>query len=520
MSWSFRDGPSDTSDLSCGAGRPLLSGWRSNGGSVQRREFITLAAGLPLLAQTGGATLEIPAEVLEDKIRGGFLGQIVGDLNGLKHEMKYILEPGNVEEYTPSLPDGGWTDDDTDIEWPYLVEMQRSASLFIPYRRISEIWQQHINRRIWCSHLYLRQLLDLGIDPPLTGRIQINPWADFNLSGQFVSESWGMISPGMPQTAARIGVHYTHVSVDGEAVQSTQMMAAMIATAFFTNDMDKILDAGAAALDPKSVMSRIMSDVRRWCKENPRDWRATRKLTKEKYCKYGGDDMRDRNGVWLNGASTISALAYGDGDWVQTVRSAFNFGWDADNNAAASGTILGILKGYQALKSQGWDIRDLYRNTSRDDMPDGETITSYSDRLVALARQNISGHGGSRTTINGRSVYRIRMEGPANIEPLPDLQKQYAAMRSQARSEIDHGIAGDATAQERARAAYLAICLDFAPELQQKYPRQWSQAVASLNNYPRVLQVIFFEAPFPAGDAIRRKAVAAGLPKPAQRITL
>jgi hypothetical protein len=151
--------------------------------------------------------------------------------------MKYILEPGNVLEYTPALPDGGWTDHDTDVEWPYIVEIQRAKSLLIPYQRISEIWKKHINRRIWCSHLYLRQIMDLGIDPPLTGRIEINPWADFNLSGQFVSESWGLISPGMPQTAARIGIHYTHVSVDGEAVQSTQMVDAMIASAFLTNDI-------------------------------------------------------------------------------------------------------------------------------------------------------------------------------------------------------------------------------------------------------------------------------------------
>ena len=488
---------------------------------MKRREFLTLAAGLPLLSQTRqGVTIDIPADVLEDKIRGGFLGQIVGDLNGLKHEMKYILEPGSVEAYTPALPDGGWTDDDTDIEWPYLIEMQSSKALLIPYPRISEVWKKHINRRIWCSHLYLRQIMDLGIDPPLTGRIEINPWADFNLSGQFVSESWGMISPGMPETAARIGAHYTHVSVDGEAVQSTQMMDAMIATAFLTSDMEKILDAGAAALDPKSVMRQILADVRHWYKENPRDWRLTRKLTKDKYCKYGGQDMRDRNGVWLNGASTIAALQYGDGDWVQTVRAAFNFGWDADNNAAGSGTILGVIKGYKALKSQGWDIKDAYRNTSRDEMPDGETITSYSDRLVALARQNISEHGGSITEVNGRPVYRIRTEPPANVERLPDLQKQYAAMRSQLKSDIDKGLVSGATSQQRARAAYLAICLDFAPELKQKYPQQWARAIRSLQEYPRVLQVMFFEAPFPAGDAIRKKAMAAGLEKPAASIRL
>ncbi len=488
---------------------------------MKRRSFLTLAAALPVLAaKKSGQWLDIPTEVLEDKIRGGFLGQIVGDLDGLQHEMKYILEPGNVQEYTPSLPDGGWTDDDTDVEWPYLLEIQQSKSFLIPYSRISEIWKKHINRRIWCSHLYLRQIMDLGIDPPVTGRIEINPWADFNLSGQFVSESWGLISPGMPQTAARIGLHYTHVSVDGEAVQSTQMVDAMIATAFFTNEMDKILDAGAAALDPDSVMSQIMSDVRRWYEENPRDWRATRKLTQDKYCKYGGQDMRDRNGVWLNGASTLSALLYGDGDWVQTVRSAFNFGWDADNNAAASGTILGVIKCNKFLRSQGWDIKDLYRNTSRDDMPQDETITSYSNRLVELAQRNILEQGGSKATVNGKSVYRISPQAPQNIERLPDLKKQRATLRAQLRGEIEKGIVNGASAQEKARAAYLAICLDFAPELMQKYPGHWSKAVTALNGYSNVLQVIFFESPIPAGQKLAEKAVAAGVRKPGKSIKI
>src|SRR5450759_4473607 len=62
----------------------------------------------------------LPAEVVIDKIRGGLLGEILGDLNGLRHEMRYINEPGNVKNYVPSLPEGAWTDDDTDFEWFYI----------------------------------------------------------------------------------------------------------------------------------------------------------------------------------------------------------------------------------------------------------------------------------------------------------------------------------------------------------------------------------------------------------------
>ena len=206
----------------------------------------------------------------------------------------------------------------------------------------------------------------------------------------------------------------------------------MIATAFLTNDMEKILDAGAAALDPKSVMSQIMSDVRRWHKENPRDWRATRKLTKDKYCKYGGQDMRDRNGVWLNGASTISALLYGDGDWAQTVRSAFNFGWDADNNAAASGTILGVIKGNKVAAEPGLG----YQGPVPEHQPGRHAGGRDHHHL-----QRPAGRAGAAQHLRAR---RIPDDGqrksgvphpvprsPPTWNALPDLKKQYAAMRSQ-----------------------------------------------------------------------------------------
>jgi hypothetical protein len=470
---------------------------------MTRRKFATTLAGaLPLAAQTRS---DVPVDALEDKIRGGFLGQAIGDLNGLPHEMKYIAEPGAVERYTPALPDGAWTDDDTDVEWPYVLEMQRSGEILLPYERVALIWKRHINRRIWCSHLYLRQLLEIGIEPPLTGSRALNPWAEFNLSGQFVSETWGLVSPGMPQTAARIAAHYTRVSVDGEPIQSAQMTAAMIATAFVTGDLERILDAGEAAADGRSVMREIVSDVRRWGREHPGDWRRTRALTKEKYCRYGGQDVRDRNGVWLNGASTIGALIYGRGDFVDTLRLAFNFGWDADNNAAACGTILGVVKGHRWLMGQGWNIKDQYRNTSRDGLPQDETISSYAARLVDLARKNISRRGGAA-------------ERPANVEPLVEPERHRATLRDGQRARVARDLGG--TPQERARAAYLGICLDLAAELAERHPQAWRDAVAVLAGYPKVVSAMFYEAPIPAGEEIRRKAAAAGLAKPATRVRL
>src|SRR5882757_11009014 len=85
---------------------------------------------LALLAQAPPShVIEINADDLEDRLRGGMLAQVIGNLNGLPHEFKYINSPGKVESYTPSLPDGAYTDDDTDIEWVYLREIVRTRDI-------------------------------------------------------------------------------------------------------------------------------------------------------------------------------------------------------------------------------------------------------------------------------------------------------------------------------------------------------------------------------------------------------
>lgn len=89
--------------------------------------------------------------------------------------------------------------------------MQRQGEIFLPTSEITNLWKTRINRRIWCSNQYARVL-----EPPLTGNIALNPWADFNISGQFLCETFGLIAPGMLQTAGRIGLHYTSVAIDGE----------------------------------------------------------------------------------------------------------------------------------------------------------------------------------------------------------------------------------------------------------------------------------------------------------------
>jgi hypothetical protein len=357
--------------------------------------------------------------------------------------------------------------------------------------------------------------MDLGLEPPLTGNALLNPWAEFNISGQFLCETFGLIAPAMPQTASRIGLHYTRVAIDGEPAQTTQLFDTMIATAFQTGELDALLDAGVAALDPRCVTREIVENVRSWHRESPNDWRATRLKIRNEYSRHNGG-MRDRNGFELNTACTIAALLHGDGDFARTLELAFNLGWDCDNNAATAGTILGVVNGYRWMLAQGWKIVDRYRNETREHMPEAETITSFADRLIDLAEKVIVAQGGQRIRKGGQLLYVIRTEPPRNVAPLLERVELLSKTQADLGPEVRTGLGSD-DLRERARAAYLAICLELDETCRQEAPQQWRTAIEALRGFDQIGQVLFHHSPVPAAGPLQQKAVRAGLERPAQR---
>ena len=103
-------------------------------------------------------------------------------------------------------------------------------------------------------------------------------------------------------------------------------------------------------------------------------------------------------------------------------------------------------------------------------------------------------------------MWRIAAEHPGNVEPLG-----FQELRLE--KEIERGLRNG----PRARAAYLAICLDLAPRLRARYPEDWARAVEELNNQTGVLRALFYESPVPAGEKLRAAALAAGVKQPPRR---
>lgn len=457
----------------------------------------------------------IPAEQVIDKIRGGLLGQNLGVLNGLPYEFTFIEQPGDVSGYAPSLSEGARTDDDTDFEWVYIYHMQKTGQIQIPYPEIAQLWRERINRNIWSANRYARHLMDIGIEPPLTGYAPINPWSSFNLSGQFLSETFALLAPGMPQTASKIGLHYTQVAIGQESAQATQFFCSMIAAAFIEDEIREIIQWGIAALDEKSKIRDIAHDVGDWQRQYPDEWRLTRELIHEKYQQ--DTWIESYNGYGLNAAAVVAALLYGNGDFAKTIEYAFNFGWDADCNAATAGTILGTQKGYKWMMSQGWQIVDRYRNITRENMPMDETITSFADRLVDLFEVVNENNGGKRVRDNGGLSYYIPVEKPMPVVILQGAEMQQGALADDLRKQVVRNIKSN-DRHLQARGAYLAICLGMADVFSQQHAGRWKEAVHSLSGFWKIVNNVFYGSDFPALNNIASGFVKAGIEKPTRKI--
>jgi hypothetical protein len=364
--------------------------------------------------------LKISADDLYNKVYGSWLAQIIGNIYGLPHENAYVDEPGpdtfpygygrNLNRLTEA--NGAFSDDDTDIEYIYLLTMEKHG--FEPtYAQMREAWLHHIKQRVWLANRAALGLMHFGYSPHVTGLKDYNPhW--FQIDPQLVNEIWAVISPGMVTYAAQKSAWAARVTNDSCGIDPTIHYGAMYSAAFFESDVNKLIDIGTAVLPEGSRFAETVEDMKALYKKYPNDWR---KAWPEMAQNYHLDEHIDTKTIWnavLNGAAGILALLYGQGDFQYTLDLACAMGFDADNQAATMAGLLGVILGVDGLPKdllypiEGWDqpFNDFYKNVSRHDMPDA-SLKDMAKRMVVQAEKIILKYGGEKVTENGVDYYLI-----------------------------------------------------------------------------------------------------------------
>lgn len=354
-------------------------------------------------------TKTISSSELEDKIYASWLGQIIGNIYGLPHENLYVDNPG-PENYPYGYGwgmnhmkevNGAFSDDDTDIEYIYLMMMEKFGTE-PTYRDLAEAWKYHIRGSVWIANRTALGLMHYGMTPPATGMKEHNPhW--FQIDPQLINEIWAVTAPGMIDYAASKSEWGAKICADDWGTEPTVFYGALYSAAFFEKDINKLIDIALNYLPENGRFRKAVADMRQLYKQYPKDLKKARAEMAKMYYYDEPEETRTKWNAILNGACAVLALLYGEGDFQKTLDYGCYIGFDADNQTATICGLLGIINGTKGLPKdllypiKEWKLpfNDLYKNRTRYDMPDAK-ITDMAKRTKAIAEKIIIENGGSK----------------------------------------------------------------------------------------------------------------------------
>lgn len=315
--------------------------------------LLAVAADAP--AKPGGKAMRtITAAELEDKVRGGWAGQMVGVTYGAPTEFGFLQKTNDQpRDWKPEELAGALDQDDLYVEMTFSDVMDR-----LGVNATSDDYGEAFKNskyQLWHANLSARRALLRGVKGSMSGNPKYNLHSndiDFQIESDFI----GLMTPGMPVAAQRFAGRVGRVMNYGDGVYGGIFIAAMYSSAYFESDPRKVVEAGVAAIPAGSTYAHVINDVLGWSKENPANWKKTWQLLEDKWdrddaCPEGA--LKPFNiDASLNGAYVAMGLLYGDKDFEKTMDIAMRGGQDSDCNPASAGGILGTMIGYKAIPAK------------------------------------------------------------------------------------------------------------------------------------------------------------------------
>ncbi len=305
-----------------------------------------------------GETVKISKAVLQDKIRGGWAGQVIGCTYGGPTEFRWN---GTIIDDQIPIP---W--DETRMLWYYTHSPGLYDDVYMDLTFV-EVFEKHgldapdslhalafarAEYPLWHANQAARYNILNGVMPPESGHWKNNPHAD-DIDFQIEADFAGLMAPGMVNSAADVGNRIGHIMNYGDGVYGGIYVASMYALAFIYDDMEFVVEEALKTIPPESEFYQCINDVIHWYRQYPGDWKSTwfeaqKKWTFDKGCP-DGVFVPFNIDAKINAAYIVIGLLYGDGDFGATVDISTRCGYDSDCNPANAAGILGTMIGYSQI---------------------------------------------------------------------------------------------------------------------------------------------------------------------------
>lgn len=333
-----------------------------------------------------------------DRVRACWLGKNIGGTLGGPYEGHRGVFDLNY--YTHDIKTGVLPNDDLDLQLVWLIAAERHGRA-VNAEALGEYWLTYIPCD-WSEYGAGKNNLRRGHLPPVSGMLR-NPYAESN--GAFIrSEIWACLCPGDPASAAKYAFEDAVVDHTGEGVYGEIFCAATESAAFAEHDIPKLIEIGLSFI-PDDCRLRKCIDLVRECHKKGMDWQEVRKkVLLFSPSPFGLRDVYDNNipeqnpepdipmgkvgdDAVANVAISVIGLLWGEGDFTKSLCIAANCGEDTDCTAGFIGSLMGILRGTDAIEEK-WTvpIGDEIKTCTVDKSRGGicETITELTERIVNL----------------------------------------------------------------------------------------------------------------------------------------
>ncbi|MGC0328660.1 ADP-ribosylglycohydrolase [Streptomyces sp. SAI-170] len=344
---------------------------------------------------------------LADRIHGGWLGRIAGNMLGKPVELGEVWTRDRIDRYlreadalplTDYLPEpvaetdtlalrpewrqclrgrihGSCRDDDVDYAILGLHLLERHGFGFST-EQVGDLWLLSLPylQTFTAERAAYRNLAN-GLRPPLTATFD-NPYQEW-IGALIRADVYGWTCPGRPSRAASLARRDAVLSHTGNGVYGAMWAAALISAAFTAPSVRDAVDQALAVIPGGSRLARTVRRVTS-LHESGLSWEDTLDTLTEETAGLG----------WIhtvpNAAVLTAGLLYGAGDFTRTIALTVRGGLDTDSNGATAGSVAGVLTGAQAIPAH-W--KDPLEDTVRTAVFgfDGVRISELAERTLRLA---------------------------------------------------------------------------------------------------------------------------------------
>jgi hypothetical protein len=301
--------------------------------------------------QKSAGTRRITRAALEDKIRGGWAGQMIGVAFGAPTEFrsngKLIAGP---LPWAPGRVDNALHQDDLYVDMTFAAVMDR-IGLDATMDDYAAAFRDS-KYSLWHANAAARRLLNQGVKAPMSGDPRRNIHAndiDFQIESDFI----GLMTPGLPQESNRYCALVGRVMNSGDGLYGGMFIAGMYSAAFFEQNVPAVVERGLATIPAGSGYAAVVRDALAVWRKYPADWQRAwqeieQRWDKDDPCPDGA--LKPFNiDARLNGAYVTLGLLYGGGDFARTLDITTRMGQDSDCNPASAGGVLGVMLGYAGI---------------------------------------------------------------------------------------------------------------------------------------------------------------------------